>query len=178
MSGHNKWTQIKRKKAVVDAARGNIFAKYSKAITNEIRVADGDIASPNVRATIERAQKENMPKDAIERAIQKGLGVGVGTLAPVLYEMFGPGGVALLIHGTTDNNNRTVNEIKHLVSEHGYTLGTQGSAQWAFLKSSEGYSPVNPVRVNNADHGGIAALVNDLLSHDDIDAVYSNELLT
>lgn len=176
MSGHNKWTQIKRKKAVVDAARGSVFAKHSKSITNEVRISGGNIDAASVRATIERAQKDNMPKDAIERAVQKGLGIGGPALTTVLYELFGPGGVAILVRGSTDNNNRTVNEIKHLVSEHGYTLGTPNSAQWAFVKTEDGYTPLSPITLSEEDSSLLEILVLDIEAHDDIECVFTNAL--
>jgi len=117
MSGHNKWAQIKRKKAVTDAKRSKIFGKFSRLIVVESKKSGGDVSTPGLRAIIERAKKENMPIENIERAVKKGAGSDAGNMAPVLYEAYGPGGCAILVEGLTDNKNRTVAEIKHILSK-------------------------------------------------------------
>jgi len=107
MSGHNKWSKIKHKKAATDAQRSKIFSKHSSLITMESRNAGGDTNSPSLAAAIERAKKDSMPKDNIERAVAKGSGSEGANLQEVMFEAYGPGGVAILITAVTDNNNRT-----------------------------------------------------------------------
>ncbi len=135
MSGHSKWAKIKRKKAGADAARGRIFTKLIREITIAARHGGGDPnANPRLRTAIDEAKAANMPNDNIERAIKRGTGqLDDGqTLEEVTYEGYGPNGVALLIEAVTDNRNRTTSEIKHILSRHNGSLGTQGSVAWQF----------------------------------------------
>src|SRR3990167_3792161 len=133
MSGHSKWAQIKYKKAASDAKRGKIFSKLSRAITIAAREPGADPkTNSRLAAAVEEARKANMPSDNIERAIKKASAKESAELKEVVYEAYGPGGSALVITAVTDNSNRTTNEIKHLLSEHGAKLGEKGSAAWAF----------------------------------------------
>src|SRR3989344_5582970 len=132
MSGHNKWSQIKLKKGKTDAKKGRVFSKYAKLIANEARMAKGNRDAPALRAAIERARKENMPNDNIERAIKKATEAGGASLEAVLYEGYGPGGVALLVEALTDSRNRASNELKFIFSEHGGHIASPGAAVWAF----------------------------------------------
>lgn len=134
MSGHNKWSQIKLKKGKTDAKKGLVFSKLARQIANEARAAKGNKEAPALRAAIERARKENMPSDNIERAIKRATEAGAKQLEPVLYEAYGPGGVALIIETLTDNKNKTSAEIKHMLSEKGGHLASPGAAAWAFQK--------------------------------------------
>lgn len=136
MSGHSKWATTKRAKAVVDAKRANIFTKIAHMITIAAREKGSDPnANFSLRLAIEKARDANMPKENIERAIQRGVGGLAGQqLEEITYEGFGPGGVALIIHVLTDNRNRAVSEIKHLLSKYGGSLGAQNSVQWMFEK--------------------------------------------
>ena len=120
MSGHNKWSQIKRQKEKTDGQKSKIFSKHAIAITMESRKAHGNLSSPGLIAVIERAKKDSMPKENIERAVAKGSGADGVILSEVLYETYGPGGVAILITAVTDNPNRTTPEIKHTLSKMGY----------------------------------------------------------
>ena len=124
MSGHSKWAQIKHKKAATDAKRGKLFSRLSKMLTIAAKEGGPDPASNSrLTAAIEEAKKENLPKDNIERAVKRASEKDAGELKEVLYEIYGPGGTAIIIHAVTDNSNRTTNEIKHLLSEHGAKLG-------------------------------------------------------
>lgn len=136
MAGHSKWAQIKHKKAQVDAKRGKIFTKLVKEISVAARLGGGDPEkNPRLRVAIEKAREVNMPYDNIKRAIMKGTGELAGTTyEEVTYEGYGPGGVALLIEAMTDNKNRTVSEIRHLLSKHGGSLGESGCVSWIFEK--------------------------------------------
>ncbi|HHN65096.1 MAG TPA: YebC/PmpR family DNA-binding transcriptional regulator [Nitrospirae bacterium] len=143
MAGHSKWAQIKHKKAAVDAKRGKLFSKLAKEISVAARLGGGDPAmNPRLRAVIEKAKAANMPQENIKRAIQKGTGELPGTsYEEAIYEGYGPGGVAMLIEVLTDNKNRTVAEIRHLMSKHGGSLGEAGCVSWIFEK--KGYILVN-----------------------------------
>jgi YebC/PmpR family DNA-binding regulatory protein len=138
MSGHSKWASIKHKKAVVDQRRGQHFTKLTRAITVAAREGGGDIdGNPSLALAVQKARDASMPKDNIERAIAKGTGEGVDAdqLASVLYEGYGPGGVALLIEAVTDNRNRTGADVRHALSKHGGNLGEPGSVSYLFDKT-------------------------------------------
>jgi YebC/PmpR family DNA-binding regulatory protein len=133
MCGHNKWSQIKRQKGTNDAKRSKMFAKLGKMITLTARNGGEPEANPALRVAIEKARQVNMPLDNINKAIKKGTGDADGSsIEEVLYEAYGPEGVALIIEGTTDNNNRTVSEVKHILSVGGGRLGESGSVKWMF----------------------------------------------
>lgn len=134
MSGHSKWHSIKHKKAKVDAARGKVFTKLIKEITVAARLGGGDIDSnPRLRTALLAAKGANMPSKNIDNAIKKGTGELPGVVyEEVTYEGYGPGGVALYVEGMTDNKNRTVAEIRHLLSKYGGNLGETGCVAWMF----------------------------------------------
>jgi YebC/PmpR family DNA-binding regulatory protein len=137
MAGHSKWAQIKHKKATVDARRGQLFTKLARAITVAARDGGGDPDGNAALANaIEKAKSYRMPKENIERAITRGTGEGADAAAieSVVYEGYGPGGVALLVECLTDNRNRTAAEIRHLFSRADANLGEPGSVAWMFEK--------------------------------------------
>ncbi len=136
MSGHSKWSTIKRKKGAADAKRGKIFTKLIREIMVAARFGGGDInANPRLRAAVLAAKAENMPKDNIERAIKKGTGELEGVnYEELTYEGYGPGGVAMLVEVLTDNKNRTVAEVRHIFSKHNGSLGENGCVSWMFEK--------------------------------------------
>jgi YebC/PmpR family DNA-binding regulatory protein len=136
MSGHSKWSSIKHKKAARDAKRGKAFTKLIKEITIAARLGGGDInANPRLRTAVAAAKAQSMPNDNIDRAIKKGTGeLGGGQLEQVSYEGYGPGGVALILEVLTDNRNRTVSEIRFLMSKHGGNLGEAGCVAWMFKR--------------------------------------------
>ena len=136
MSGHSKWAQIKRKKAATDVKRGKIFTKLIREIITAARLGGGDPDSnARLRAAIEAAKAENMPKQNIERAIKKGTGELEGSYyEEVSYEGYGTGGIAILISALTDNRNRTVSELRYLFSKYGGNLGETGCVSWMFEK--------------------------------------------
>ena len=134
MSGHSKWSTIKRKKAVVDAKRGKIFTKLIKEITVAARAGGGDPdTNPRLRLAVDNAKSVNMPQDNIERAIKKATGEleGVNYLE-ITYEGYGPSGVAILVESMTDNKNRTVAEVRHIFGKCGGSMGESGSVAWMF----------------------------------------------
>ena len=136
MSGHSKWASIKHKKGAADAKRGKVFTKLIREITVAAKIGGGDPnGNARLRAAIQAAKAENMPKDNIERAIKKGTGELEGTsYEEVNYEAYGPGGVAVLIDCLTDNKNRTVADLKHAFDRHGGSLGSPGCVSWIFVK--------------------------------------------
>jgi YebC/PmpR family DNA-binding regulatory protein len=152
MSGHSKWHSIKHKKAVVDARRGQQFTKLARAITVAAREGGGDPEGNSALAlAIQKARDASMPKDNIERAIAKGTGEGSDTeqIETVLYEGYGPGGVALLIEALTDNRNRTGADVRHLFSKYGGSLGEPGSVSYLFDK--QGVIVVDATRYDEED---------------------------
>ena len=134
MSGHSKWSTIKRKKGALDAKRGKIFTKLIKEITVAARTGGGDPnANPRLRLAIDNAKGQNMPSDNIDRAIKKATGELEGvSYTELKYEGYGPGGFAVLVECMTDNKNRTVAEVRHAFSKHGGSLGENGSVAWMF----------------------------------------------
>ncbi len=136
MSGHSKWSTIKRKKGANDAKRGKIFTRLIKEITVAARSGGGDPeGNPRLRTAIAAAKSENMPKDNITRAIKKGTGEIAGEVYDeILYEGYGPGGVAVLVECLTDNRNRTVADVRHYFSKNNGNLGESGCVNWMFEK--------------------------------------------
>jgi YebC/PmpR family DNA-binding regulatory protein len=137
MSGHSKWASIKHKKAIVDSKRGKLFTKLARAVTVAAKEGGGDIeGNPSLALAVQKARDASMPKDNIERAIAKGTGAGAdaAALENVMYEGYGPGGVALLIEAVTDNRNRTGADVRHLLSKGGGSLGEPGSVAYNFDK--------------------------------------------
>jgi len=175
MSGHNKWSKIKHKKAATDATKSKVFGKLTRLIAVESKKANGDINSAGLRAAIDSARAVNMPNDNIERAVAKGSSEETAALESILYEMYGPAGVAILIDLLTDNRNRTAAEIRHLLSDLGYELATPGSAAWAFTSLPEGgYEPNSTVELSEADNNKLEALIDVLDNQDDVQKVYTN----
>ena len=140
MAGHSKWASIKHRKKAVDAKRGALFTKLSRAITVAAREGGGDPdGNPSLALAIQKARDASMPKDNIERAIAKGTGADADADAfeAVVYEGYGPGGVAILVETLTDNRNRTGSEVRHAFTKHGGNLGEPGSVAWTFQKKGE-----------------------------------------
>jgi YebC/PmpR family DNA-binding regulatory protein len=137
MAGHSKWAGIKHKKAIVDSRRGKLFTKLARAITVAAKEGGGDIVgNAALGLAVQKAKDASMPKDNIERAIAKGTGAGADAdaMEAVMYEGYGPGGVAILVEAFTDNRNRTGSEIRHAFAKHGGNLGEPGSVAYLFDK--------------------------------------------
>lgn len=134
MSGHSKWATIKRKKGAADAKRGQLFSKLARAIIVAAKEGGGDPdANASLAAAIQKARDNSMPKDNIDRAIQRGAGSGDGeAYEAMVYEGYGPGGVAVLLSILTDNRNRTAADVRHIFTKHGGSLGTPGTVAWQF----------------------------------------------
>jgi len=175
MSGHSKWSTIKHKKEKIDAERGRVFTKLIREVTVAARHGGGDInGNPRLRAAVQAAKAANMPGSNIERAIKKGTGELPGVVyEEIIYEGYGPGGVAILVEVMTDNKNRTVADIRHIFSRNGGNLGETGCVNWLFDKRGVMYVSKNKVneddllmivldagaldvRAENGDYGIIA----------------------
>jgi YebC/PmpR family DNA-binding regulatory protein len=173
MAGHSKWAKLKHSKGKTDAQKSKLFSKLVRFISVEAKKSKGDRTSPGLRAAIEKARAENMPADNIDRAIEKAS--TSGELERVVYEGYGPAGVALVIEGYTDNNNRTAQDIKHILSKNGGTFANQGAAIWAFTKNAEGkLEAATTVELSDEDGEKLSQLVDALEEHDDINEVYTN----
>ena len=176
MSGHNKWSKIKHKKAATDAQKSKVFGKLAKFIAVESKKACGDVNSPSLRSAIEKAKQSNMPTDNINRAVQKGKNDTSAVLEEVLYEAYGPGGVAIVISGLTDNRNRTAAEMKHLLTKQGLSLAGQGAASWAFEKEKGEYVAKTTVPISQEENTKLETIVETILDNDDVQDVYTNEV--
>ncbi len=175
MSGHSKWSQIKRQKSVTDEARSRVFSRYAHLITLESKKAHGVLSAPGLSVAIARAKAANMPKDNIERAIAKGVSKDSNDLERVVYEAYGPGGVAILVDALTDSKNRTTQEIKHLLSLKGTELAAPGAASWAFTKTGDTYTPREPlIEITGADERQLSSILEALGEYSDVQEVFTN----
>lgn len=174
MAGHNKWSKIKHKKAVTDAKKAKEFSKFAQLIALESKNAGGDRNAPGVRLAVERAKRANMPNENIERALIKGASKEAANMEAVQFEAYGPGGVAIVATGVTDNNNRTASEIKHILNKLGYQLAEPGAAAWTFTKTEEGLAPISTIELSAEDQEKLAQITSALDEHDDIQDVVTN----
>ena len=172
MAGHSKWAKLKHVKGKTDAQKSKAFSKLVRFISVEAKKSKGDRSAPGLRAAIEKARAANMPSDNIDRAIDKAS--TSGEMESVVYEAYGPGGVAMVIEGYTDSHNRTTQEIKHLLALHGSALAGQGAASWAFNKIDGKLEASTTIEMNEADGAKLSELVDALEDHDDISEVYTN----
>ena len=179
MSGHNKWSQIKNKKGATDAKRSKLFSMLVRGLIMEAKKAGGNREAPSLKAAITRAKEANMPIDNIERAVTRGFGGGAESFEEVIYEAYGPAGIALIIVGVTDNKNRTTPEIKHLLAQNGGNLGGAGSTTWAFAKQADGnFVAQNLIPLStDEEKDKILNLIEKLEEHEDIKTVYHNAQL-
>jgi len=174
MSGHNKFSKIKHKKALTDAKKSKIFTKMSRLITQESKKAGGNTGSPGLKAVIDNARSFNMPNDSIERAVKKAMGSDSASMEAVTYESYGPGGVAIVIEALTDNRNKAAQEVKFILSKHGSALAAMGAASWAFEKTNDGWVPKTMVPLSPEDTVKLDTLVEELEDNDEVQDVYTN----
>jgi YebC/PmpR family DNA-binding regulatory protein len=184
MAGHSKWAQIKYKKALTDAKKSQIFSKLSRLISVAAKEKGGDPEkNPKLRVAIEKARAFNMPQENILRAIKRGTGELPGTtLEEIIYEGYGPGGIAVLVEVVTDNKNRTLSELRRIFSECGGKLGESGSAKWLFTpQATEGeivYIPKSKIQINDPDMiNKIQSFFDKLDEQEDVKEIYSNAAL-
>ena len=175
MAGHSKWAGIKHKKAIVDSRRGKLFTKLARAITVAAKEGGGDVeGNPALGLAVQKAKQASMPKDNIERAIAKGTGEGADTesFEAVMYEGYGPGGVAILVEALTDNRNRTGSEVRHAFAKHGGSLGEPGSV--AYLFDKKGVCLVDGERYSEDDlMPAVDAGAEDIVMDEDVFEVLS-----
>ena len=174
MSGHNKWSQIRHQKAKTDAQKSKVFSKYAKLITVEAKKVMGNREAPVLKALIERARKENMPNENIERAVKKASEAGGAMMENITYEAYGPGGSALIIEVITDNRNKAAQEVKAILAKHGFALAGIGSVTWAFQKTHEGWIPSSTTPLSETDLSALQKMVDDLEGNDEVEVVYTN----
>ena len=175
MAGHNKWSKIKHKKAITDGKRSKEFSRYSALLTTESKRCGGDMNSVQLKSLIDKARSVNMPSLNINRAIQKGVGKEAEAITDILYELYGPGGVGILIEAQTDNKNRTTPEIRHILSKSGYELGSPGSVVWGFTKKSDTWTPNTTVLLNDNNTQSLTTLLQKISGHDDVYNIVTNK---
>ncbi|MES3006118.1 MAG: YebC/PmpR family DNA-binding transcriptional regulator [Patescibacteria group bacterium] len=174
MSGHNKWSQIKRQKGKTDAQKSKMYSKHARLISLESKKANGNLNSPGLLGVIDKAKKENVPKDVIERAIKKGTEAGGGIMESITYEAYGPGGCAIVIEALTDNRNKAAQEIKHILSEYNISLAGIGSATWAFTRTGSELHPTVTIPLGEDDLSILDKIVDALEDNDEVQNVFTN----
>ena len=174
MSGHNKWSKIKRQKEKTDGQKSKIFGKMVKVITAEAKKAHGVRTAPGLRSAIEKAKEFNVPNDNIERAIKKFSQGGVD-METITYEAYGPGGSAIIIEALTDNRNKASQEIKHILSKNGFALAVMGAVTWAFMHTpNEGWIAQSTIPLSDEDSEKLSVLIDELEDNDEVQDVYTN----
>lgn len=174
MSGHNKWSKVKNKKAVSDAKKSKIFSKLARVITIESKKVGGNLSSPGLKSAVDKARVANMPSDNIDRAVKKATETGSANMESITYEAYGPGGAALIIEALTDNRNKAAQEIKFILSENGSALAAPGSASWAFEKTHEGWLPKTMSPISDEDGAKLDALIEALEENDEVQEIFTN----
>ena|SRR3989344_1291621 len=182
MSGHNKWSQIKNQKGAADKKRGQLFSKLLKAISIAAKTEANPQFNPRLRSAIEKAKGFNVPQDNIERAVSKAS--EAKDLEDVIIEAYGPEGSAIIIEGITDNSNRTVSEIKHLLNENNAKIANPGSVLWAFAQSADerglnaeprgNWKPKFPQSISESGKNQLTALIDLLEEREDVQCVITN----
>ncbi|TSC70203.1 MAG: hypothetical protein CEO12_518 [Parcubacteria group bacterium Gr01-1014_46] len=173
MSGHNKWSKIKRQKEKTDGQKSKIFGKMVKMISVEAKKAGGNMSSPGLKAAIEKAKSFNVPNDNIERAIKKSSEAKEMEL--VVYEAYGPGGCAMIIEALTDNKNRVNQEIKTIMSRNGFAMAGIGAASWAFSHNpGEDWLPTSSITLSEENGEKLSALIDELEDSDEVQNVFTN----
>lgn len=174
MAGHSKWKQIKHKKAAEDEKRGKLFSKLSEQITIAARKGTDPQFNPELRNAVEQAKRHNMPQVNIDRAIERAKGAGGGE--PILIEVYGPGGVGLLIEAQTDNRNRTIAELRAIVKDFDAKIAEPGGVVWAFERTADGYRPKFPQPVSDTVKHEVDALARRIAEQRDVAAVFTTTL--
>lgn len=168
MSGHNKWSQIQHRKSATDKKRSAIFSKLLNAISVAARNEQNPDFNPRLRSLVEKAKENNVPQENIQRVIKKT--DEADQLEELIIEAYGPGSVALIIECITDNRNRTISEIKHLLNENGAKFAEQGSVRWAF----DGDRPRFPQKISAEDQEKVSRLIQKLEERDDVQKIFTN----
>lgn len=173
MSGHSKWAQIKHQKGVADQKRGAAFSRLLAAITVAAKNEPNPDFNPRLRAAIDKAKENHVPAENVSRAIKRATEAEQG-FEELLFEAYGPGGVAILIEATTDSRNRTLAEIKHLLLENGGKWAEAGSVRWGFEQAEGAWNAKFPLAVSGEDRARIVRLVEAIRGHGDVQRIYTN----
>lgn len=177
MSGHSKWSNIKNKKGAADAKRGKLFSQLSKNIRIAVREGkSGDPKfNPGLRLMVEKARGANMPNENIQRAIDRGLGIGKGgAIHEIVYEGYASGGVGLVIYAMSENNQRTAAEVRSILSKAGGSLGGPGSVMFMFNRNGEEFSPTLPMKLEDEDQiEKLTDLMDQLRDNEDVEDVFT-----
>ena len=177
MYGHSHWAGIKHKKEITDQKRGKVFSKLLKAISAAVQTEPNPDFNPRLRTAVAKAKEASVPQDNIDRAIKKASEADAN-LDELLFEAYGPGGIAILIEAISDNKNRTVQEVKLILKEHNGKWAESGSVQWAFEKMTAGGESVwhakFPQDVTSEDKTSLGDLIETLEENDDVQNVYTN----
>ena len=175
MAGHSKFANIKHRKEAQDAKRGKIFSKLVKDITVAAKGNPDPDSNPTLRTMIDKAKQANMPKDNIERALAKVRGRESGEFETFQYGAFGPGGVGMIIEGATDNKNRTLSEIRHILTKNGCNFAEFNAVNWMFVQQdvdgAREWKPNTPSSLSDDDKAKLDTIVDLLEDYDDVDAV-------
>ncbi len=171
MSGHSRWSQIKHKKGASDQKKGQLFSKLAKKISIAAREGTDSSANHKLQSVIEEARAFNMPKENIERAIKKASEKDAAVLNEVIIQAMGPDGIAIIIEGVTDNKNRTINEIRHILTENDFKMVPGNSLNWMFNKNWESSAPIE---VAPEIQQKLDRLLEKLDNNDDVENVYTN----
>ena len=179
MAGHNKWSKIKRKKAKQDKQKSKIFSKLVDQIQTEARRCGGDMNDPALQSIIDQAKDADMPKDTIERAIERGANPDESGMQAVTYETYGPGGVAIVIETQTDNRNKSAAELRHILSDAGYEMAKPGAVVWAFEQSRDDdgnrqWSPTSTIPLSDEDQEKLENLTEKLEENREVSEVFTN----
>lgn len=173
MSGHNKWSQIKRKKEATDAKKSQVFSRLVKEISVQAKLAGGNTSSPGLATAIRKAREANMPADNIERAIKKGTD-SKENMEHIIYEGYAPGGIGVVIEALTSNRNKASQEIRHVFTKYGGALGAQGSVTWGFEKSEQGWLPTMTVPADDETLEILSKIVDELEESEEVQEVFTN----
>lgn len=175
MSGHSHFSTIKHKKAITDSRRGKIFSRLAKIISIAAKKGGDPDMNPSLRLAIEKARQANMPNDNVQRAIKRGTGEDKSAiLEEITYEAYGPNGTPLIIETITDNKNRTVSEIKHILSNHNGKLADTGSVKYMFEKKNEEWIPKYSIDIDENLKNKLTKLFEELDENEDVKDIYSN----
>src|SRR3989344_8617750 len=175
MSGHSKWSQIKRQKGIADQKKGQLFSKLSKIISMAARRGTDPEMNIELKNAVDKAREVNMPKDNIERAIKRVGDKNAAQLEELIIEAVGPESLALIIIAITDNKNRTMGEVKNILLENGYKIGQQGAVMWMFEKNGQEFVAKYPVEnLSENFKNGLEKILEKLDDHEDVQGVYEN----
>lgn len=170
---HSKWAKTELKKAVSDSKKSKIFGKIVKLLIVEAKKADGNKDAPGVKMAIEKAREVDMPKDNIDRAIKKATEEKTA-LEHITYEAYGPGGVGIIIEALTDNRNKAAQEIRHILTKNGATLGAIGSVTWNFKKEGTEWAPQNTTQISESDGELLTKIIDELEDSDEVQQVFTS----